>query len=109
VNGGSYPCEKVGRAFQIGDIETGIDVSRVKELITAYIDGSTPSCLRCWAVRLCGLCFASARKGTRLDFRRKSERCESEKQLLTRGLQVYATIMSKNPSAFDFVQNMQFS
>lgn len=109
VEGKFYPCEKVGRAFCIGDVDKEIEVQKVRSIIETYIKESTKDCLNCWAVRLCKLCFTSARKGDKFDFERKKERCVNERNSLHNSLVLYTKIMEKNPKAFDFVKDMTFS
>ena len=107
VEGRFYPCERVGETFCIGDVDKGIESRKVRSVIKKYIKGST-DCLNCWAVRLCGLCFTSARKGYKFDFGRKKEICINERDNLHDSLVIYAEIMERNPKAFDFVKEMTF-
>ncbi len=108
TSGKFHPCEKIGEAFCIGDVERGLDLVAIRSLIDNYIDISSEDCRNCWAVRLCRLCFVDAKKGTRLDIDRKRERCAQERQMIHEALVNYAEIMEKNPHAFDFVKDMVF-
>jgi len=105
VDGKFYPCERVGETFCIGNVDKGIEPRKVKSIVKKYIDGSN-DCLNCWAVRLCTVCFTSARKGHRFDFGRKKEICVNVKNDLHDSLVLYARIMEKNPKAFDFVKDI---
>lgn len=108
VAGKLYPCEKVGQAFCIGHVDTGIEYSKVRSLLEQYINGSIQDCTNCWAVRLCGICLAQARRSRDLDFERKRENCSAERSNLHNSLALYAEIMERNPKAFDFVEDMVF-
>jgi len=108
VDGNFYPCERVGRAFCIGNVNTGIERRKVQSLIKKYIKESTEECTKCWAVRLCGLCFALTRKEHNFDLGRKKESCARERVGLHDSLVLYAEIMERNPKAFDFVKEMIF-
>ncbi len=108
VTGKFYPCEKVGQAFCIGHADTGIEHPKVRSLLDRYINGSVQDCTNCWAVRLCGICLAQARKSRDLDFDRKKETCSVERANLHNSLVLYAEIMERNPKAFDFVEDMVF-
>ena len=108
VAGRFYPCEKVGQAFCIGHVDTGIEYSKVRSLLEQYIRGSTQDCTSCWAVRLCSLCLAQARRSRDLDFGRKKDNCSVERANLHDSLVLYAEIMERNPKAFDFVEDMVF-
>jgi len=105
VNGNFYPCEKVGEAnqFIIGRYDKGLEYRKVIDLIDKYIS-MCEDCKSCWAMRLCGLCFASARKGSELSRERKKERCTGTKSRLHNSLVMYASIMEKNPEAFKFLR-----
>ncbi len=108
TDGRFYPCERMGNAFCIGDVHTGLKVSAITKLIDQYIDLSTQDCTKCWALRLCKLCFALARRENELDPERKKQNCVAERKKLHEALVTYATIMETNPSAFDFVREMTF-
>ena len=107
TDGRFYPCERVGGAFCIGDVDKGTEIKKVRSMIKKYIDGSA-DCLNCWAVRLCDSCFTSARKGHEFDFERKKQICFKERSVLHDNLIFYAEIMEKNPKAFDFIKDMVF-
>jgi uncharacterized protein len=109
VEGKFYPCEKVGRAFCIGNANKGIEIKKVRSMIKRYIEESRKDCLNCWAVRLCGICFTSVRKGNKFDFERKKDSCVNQRNSLHNALTLYAKIMEKNPKAFDFIKDMTFS
>ncbi len=108
AKGRLYPCERVGQAFCIGHVSVGIEHQKVESLIETYISQSAEDCTSCWALRLCSLCLASARKGSNFDFQRKKENCVQERSILHKSLVLYAEIMEKNPKAFDFVEEMVF-
>ena len=108
VEGNFYPCEKVGKAFCIGNVNTGIERRKVQSVLKKYIKESTEECTKCWAVRLCGLCFASAKKERNFDLGRKRENCARERSGIQNSLVLYAEIMERNPKAFDYMKNMTF-
>ena len=108
AEGNFYPCEKVGRAFCIGNVNTGIERRKVRSVLKKYIKESTEECTNCWAVRLCGLCFAGAQKGRNFDFGRKRENCARERSGLHNSLVLYSEIMERNPKALDFVKKITF-
>jgi uncharacterized protein len=109
IDGKFFPCERIGefRNFNIGDIERGLDLQKVKNLIENYILNSEKECLSCWAVRLCDLCYVSTKRGDLMDFERKKEICINHKNFLNRMFIMYATIMENNPNAFDFTKNVK--
>jgi uncharacterized protein len=109
IAGNYYPCERVGRAFCIGNVDKGIESTKVRSIIKKYIKESEKDCMNCWAVRLCGLCYTATRRGLKFNFKRKKEICVKERAGLHNGLVLYAEIMEKNPKAFDLIKDMTFS
>ncbi|NFE59417.1 Cys-rich peptide radical SAM maturase CcpM [Clostridium botulinum] len=60
ADGYFYPCEKVSETsdlMQIGHVETGFDISKVKKLLNIG-KINEKACKDCWAIRFCGICAA---------------------------------------------------
>jgi radical SAM protein with 4Fe4S-binding SPASM domain len=58
-DGSLHPCERTGAVMPIGNVAAGIEPSRVRELQQDFHGAVSERCAQCWAVRSCGLCFAS--------------------------------------------------
>jgi uncharacterized protein len=58
-DGSLHPCERTGDVMPIGNVATGIDSQRVRSLQEDFNAAVSERCAQCWAVRGCGLCFAS--------------------------------------------------
>jgi uncharacterized protein len=102
VNGDIRPCERVQDAFVIGSVlQGGVDKDRVLGMVDEYISKSEEECSKCWAVRLCGLCFSMTVKANEFDIERKRENCLFTRSDMSRNLSRYLTIMEKNAKAFD--------
>ena len=108
VNGSIYPCEKVGEAYMCGTISQGLSQEKVDSVIREYIEASEADCTECWAARLCRLCFSSAASGHSFSIARKRQHCPDEIGKVHEALVTYASILEKNPCAFDFVKDMAF-
>jgi len=109
AEGKFYPCERVGNAFYLGNVASGLEERKMLNTINHYKEVSTPDCIQCWAVRLCKLCFASARKGNELNLDRKKRNCLIERKNLHEALVTYSKISEQNSHAFDFVKKMIFT
>jgi len=109
IDGKFYPCERIGefKSFCIGDIEKGLNFKKIRNLMENYIVNSEKECLKCWAVRLCDLCYQSIKKGSIISFERKKEWCKNHKFFLNDAFITYATIMENNPNAFEFSKNIK--
>uniref|UniRef100_A0A7V0Z3L0 SPASM domain-containing protein n=1 Tax=candidate division WOR-3 bacterium TaxID=2052148 RepID=A0A7V0Z3L0_UNCW3 len=109
TNGRIYPCERVMRAYNIGDVDKGIEISKIISIAGEYAMNSKNDCINCWAAKVCGACFATAVKNNRFDIVRKRERCEVLKMAKHIDFVTYATIMEANPNAFDFTKDMEIA
>jgi radical SAM protein with 4Fe4S-binding SPASM domain len=107
AEGEFYPCEKVeSKAFMIGTVESGVDRKLVECLMDRYAGESLSDCADCWALRLCSLCYTSAKHGDTFDIERKRQRCTRQRNTWDGMLQMYTTILEQNPKAFDFVKDL---
>jgi uncharacterized protein len=58
-DGSLHPCERTGDVMSIGSVVTGIEPAKVRRLQEGFHAAVSERCAQCWAVRGCGLCFAS--------------------------------------------------
>ncbi len=101
-------CEKMNENFPIGDVEKGLDFGKIKNIIDQYVQKSAGRCRRCWAVRLCSLCFLSATTD-RFDFKLKEKKCRVQKLRTLHALKLYCQILERNPGALDYMKNIVVS
>ena len=106
TDGKFYICEKMGERLPIGDVERGIDIEKVENLIKRFIEISD-ECLNCWAVRLCNACFIAAKKGNELSRERKKENCEGIRSTIDFYLTLYTEIREKKEDALDYLKNVE--
>lgn len=108
-DGNFYACEKINYHFKLGDIKKGFNYKAIFDLIDKYCKISQPDCLNCWAVRLCSLCFVSAKEGDKLSRERKQEKCRNMLDALHSNLKYYALAREKNPDAFSYVKDLVYN
>lgn len=108
IDGKVYPCERVGNAFEGGNVRDGLDKDRIGGMVNDYIALSEDDCIRCWAARLCRLCLSSSAVNGRFIIERKRDQCPSERARVAQSLVTYASILEQNSRAFDFVDEMVF-
>ncbi len=106
TSGKFFICEKMDESIQIGDVNRGFYYKKIKNLIEQYIELSEDLCRNCWAVRLCGECWLSAKKGKRLDKERKAINCEEVRKATALYLKIYCEIMERNTKALDYMDQM---
>jgi len=65
VDGRFHICEKMSPHFPIGDVTTGFDIERIRNIINTFnAEVIRKKCWHCEAWFLCGLCFVhAAREG----------------------------------------------
>jgi len=108
VDGTFHMCEKIPETMAIGNIETGLDLDRIISLMKTYAEKSAPDCCKCWALRLCTLCYIHAYCAD-FDLETKRMNCESAKKIIHRGLQLYCKILEKNPDALAPMKHIALS
>lgn len=100
TGGDIHICEKMPtKAPAIGNVFSGFDMETIKRV---YVDGyakeSIKTCSRCWAIRLCDLCYIAAFDGEgQMDLKRKTRYCLSKVSDLENTLAELATLIEENP------------
>ncbi len=63
VNGEMHICHKTDGSMPFGNVQTGIDIQKLKEIYAKFIDVTNKiECRSCWAFRFCSLCGAMRMK-----------------------------------------------
>lgn len=98
VDGKFSLCERIGNVPDIGNVEEGINLEKIKKYyIDEYIEQSIKNCSNCWAVQMCNVCYARCFDENGLDMKRKKMLCESMRFSLYDALRRYYTIVEENP------------
>ncbi len=58
ASGRFQPCERTGSRMAIGDVETGLKAAEIHLLKESFYKEVQDRCGNCWALRMCGICFA---------------------------------------------------
>ena len=76
VGGNFYPCERITEdaAFQVGNLDTGFDLEKVKKIINVG-RCTKEECLACWAFLHCGTCIANMVEETTATREARLRRC----------------------------------
>jgi uncharacterized protein len=59
IDGTYQPCERTGQVMELGSLQSGIESTKVLGLQEGFHEAVKGKCLACWALRLCGVCFAA--------------------------------------------------
>lgn len=99
ASGKLFPCEKVleREEFQIGDIYSGINIDKVKELMNIG-KITEKECKSCWALRFCSMCASSCNdiEECSLTYTQKINQCKIQKEKALFFLKYLVDEMSKN-------------
>lgn len=108
TSGSLYLCERIENSPSIGNIETGIDIQTVqKKYVTEYSERSTEDCKKCWALRLCRVCYAECYNDDGLDIEEKRSVCTGTKKTLEASLSLYHQILEECPHKLDELNSLK--
>jgi uncharacterized protein len=113
VDGRLQPCESAGESLIIGDVQTGISRSAVRKLYSDLFESVKDRCPRCWAHRLCRLCFTAMAPDWREDDDHvavvSNEQCRQVRADVDNILKLYVDTLAEGPEALDFLQDSVIS
>jgi len=93
TNGDYYLCEKVGCSPAIGNVNIGIDNKIIQEkYIDEYTSKSINSCNSCWAVNLCGICYAVCYDKDGINISKKNNACTFQRFAWKNAFRRYYTL-----------------
>jgi uncharacterized protein len=100
-----YPCEKANsKSLKIGDYNNGISYNNIDYIEKQWVDLLKFECSKCFAVRLCSLCYVHAIKANNFDINKMRINCANEKKSIRHFLYMYISIMEENPDALSFLR-----
>jgi|GEM_PF-1258575 len=108
VDGRLQPCERTGNSLELGDLETGILPSAVRGLQEGFHEAVKDRCGSCFALRMCGVCYAAQAEFSNTDtgdFPVPEEVCESIRRRLDRTLRMMVRILEMEPQARAFLDD----
>lgn len=101
VNGEMHICHKTDGSMPFGNIRTGIDVQKMKDLYKKFIDATNKiECRSCWAFRFCPLCGAARMKNG--SFHNPTEKeCDFYKQDASSNINLLIAVNKKYPDLIE--------
>lgn len=107
VDGKFKICERVGNIPVLGDIDTGIDIEKVKRIyIKEYSEQSIKKCSTCWYARICSICYCGCYTNEKFDLTKKSAMCEERKASCFRSLISYFETLESDEHAMDYLDSI---
>lgn len=109
VEGNIYPCEKIGDVPTLGNIDSGLDIEKIKKIyVNDFIDEAVKYCKNCWAVNLCTLCYVNCYDKDGVHYSYRHSACVSERKFLEDTLSVYHSLLEKNPEIIEALNQVEF-
>ncbi len=98
-DGTFYPCEKINAYFPIGDIHRGFAYDKIRKMWINFANlMNEKECLNCWAIQLCGSCFATIAKDGNFKIPNKKRFCEYMKLDKEKTMKEMAILLEENPN-----------
>ena len=95
--------------YCIGDVENGIDYDKVFKLIEEYSSLTEQDCCRCWALRLCRMCFAKIipNEDQKMDPAQKRSSCQDIRASIHQAFIRFYSVIEFDPGAFNFMEEIE--
>ena len=104
-----HVCERVGISPSIGNIlDGGVDIEKVRKYyIDQYNERSIEDCKDCWAINLCGICYAMCYDENGCNEKVKREICWKERRAIKSILEEYYQLKEENPDYINSLDEIQ--
>lgn len=100
-DGKYYVCEKATQQYEIGNIDKGLEESKVYKMYDEFLQIRNRYCSRCPFNRLCDLCYVHLMKGDKLEF--NEEFCKNKKVQVNKSLKLIYSVLEQNQEAFSLI------
>lgn len=95
-NGHIHICERISTSMPVGDVDIGINETRLKEYYNKFFDASE-NCSECWARNRCSICPAEVDCEGGFDF---GDKCEKIRTNVGSGLSGLYSLLELQPDIF---------
>lgn len=91
-------CEKIGKGADVGNVHEGLEFENVyNHYIKEYIELSETDCSKCWAGKLCDICYAGCYKNGKINIASKKEKCDSIREYFYQNLIYIQEVATRYP------------
>ena len=107
--GDFFTCEKSSTATDLlclGNLDIGLDAAKGMANIENY-SHAHDGCRYCYASRHCNTCFVNASAGDQFDGKLKMSNCNNHRVNFHNNLIDTMAVMEQNPSAFDYIKDVE--
>ncbi|EHJ02161.1 Radical SAM domain protein [Clostridium sp. DL-VIII] len=106
---GNYKvCERIGDSPVIGNVDTGLNEEAVKKYyLNKYEEESIQDCSKCWAVRLCDICYADCYDESGIDIEKKRNICKNLRNRYLSWLVYYHQVLEDYPERIGQISKIE--
>jgi uncharacterized protein len=97
VDGVYKLCERVHGCPDIGTVQQGVNMEKVKAIVDTYCSEGIEDCRDCFAISTCKICFQQAFKNGEYSHQRKRVACEQQRRTLQNDLDLYVRTLTRYP------------
>lgn len=101
TDGKFHICEKINPNYPIGDVENGLDWTKICNLINDYRKAICTKCSTCNVTRFCTLCFQHCATDKKL--KKPLDACEKIESHIKNMLINYIDVLEVKPDLFDHI------
>lgn len=110
TNGDFSICERMGPAPFIGNVDSGIDIEKIKKYyINDFINSFSKYCNECWAVHLCGLCYTNCYNQDGVNSAYRHKRCSINRCGIEGDLIRYHTLLEYDSDSISYLDDIEYS
>lgn len=99
TNGDFKICEKINSSYKVGNVDSGLDLEAVSNVLNDYNKNICVSCSTCPISRLCKMCFKDFETQGNKD--KKDSICKGEIEKMKGALTEYVSLLETNPTLFE--------
>ncbi|URZ17657.1 radical SAM protein [Clostridium felsineum] len=110
VDGNFLLCERIDGSPIIGNVFTGMNKAKIKkEIVEEFTNEAIKDCSKCWAARLCNICYSQCYTDGKLDMEQKKRYCIRSRKTALRSLIFYHKCAEINPEKLKYLNEIEVS
>ena len=107
TKGEFFLCERIENSPAIGNIKTGIDINQIKKhYVENYSEKSIDECKKCWAIRMCKICYAECFDKNGVNMQEKCKLCSMMRRSIEENLILYHELLEKSPEKLEILNRL---
>lgn len=99
--GNYFPCERSGSFMKLGDVDSGLNMDNIQNIVHQYTLDCNEHCSKCPNLRFCDTCYLGSKRDNTLELERKYQFCSKRLEKLKLSLHIYVSALEYNSASFD--------